>query len=115
MNMDAAPENIWIEVEVHEDADGLTCYSGLASYAQVQLLLNPDPAPAIKFLQLDHVFWTRTKKETEWAAACREVVEYGKGSNGNYLGPMYVRVDRIILISELKGGAELQRKYIGLK
>jgi hypothetical protein len=61
---------------------------------------------------LDHVCWTKTSKETEWAKESQTVIEYGKGKYGNQKGCMYFRVAHIVLISELNGGAELQRKYL---
>ncbi len=103
---------IWIEVEVHEDDDGLNCYSGLANKELIDKIVSGSVERDRTFLRLDHVFWTKTKKETEWGSATREVVEYGKGGNGNYKGSIYIRVDRIFLLSPLNGGAELQRRYI---
>lgn len=104
------PETIWIEVEVQEDDDGLNCYSGLAVKEQVEKIL--DGTNTAPFLKLDHVFWIRTDKETEWEKERRKVVEYGKGRYGNQKGSMYFRVDKIILLSELRGGAELQRRFL---
>ena len=103
---------IWVEIEVHEDDDGLNCYSGLASRELIEQIVNGSVDRERTFLRLDHMFWTKTNKETEWESASREVVEYGKGKNGNYKGSIYIRVDRIYLLSPLNGGADLQRRYI---
>ncbi len=106
------PANIWVEIEVKEDDDGLNCYSGLAEKEQLDRIVESSGDGAPGFLRLDHVFWTRTEKESEWASEKRQVVELGKGRWGNHKGTMYFRTENIILVSPLHGGAELQRRYV---
>ena len=112
---DAQMDQIWVEIEVQEDDDGLNCYSGLAEKKQLDQIVNGGGECSLRFLHLEHVFWTRTVKESEWAPESRRVIEYGKGRWGNHKGSMYFRCDNIILISELHGGAELQRRYVNEK
>ena len=114
-SIEKLPELIWIEVEVQEDDDGLNCYSGLADKREFEQIVCGEGECSLRFLRLDHVYWIKTTQETEWSKETHEVVEYGKGRYGHQKGSMYFRVEHIILISELKGGAELQRKYINLK
>jgi hypothetical protein len=109
------PENLWIEVEVREADDGLNCYCGLANKKRFDQIVNAETSCPVLFLRLDHVYWIKTDQETEWSKESQQVVECGKGRYGNQNGCMYFRVANIILISELKGGAELQRKYLNQK
>lgn len=106
------PANIWVEIEVKEDDDGLNCCSGLAEREQIDRIVGSGGECPVGFLRLDHVLWTRTDKESEWASEKRQVVELGKGRWGNHKGTMYFRTKNIILISPLHGGAELQRRYV---
>ncbi|MEI6892203.1 MAG: hypothetical protein V5783_08540 [Pontiella sp.] len=108
-------DQIWLEVEVREDDDGLKSYSGLADRNQFEEMVTAGDHCALRFLKLEHVFWVRTDKESEWAEEKRRVMEYGKGRWGNQKGTLYLRTENIILISELHGGAELQRRYINEK
>lgn len=108
-------EHIWVEIEVQEDDDGLNCYSGLAGKKQFDQIVSGGGECPLRFLRLDHVYWTRTNKESEWATESRQVVEYGKGRWGNHKGTMYFRAENILLVSELHGGAELQRRYVNEK
>ena len=109
------PETVWVEIEVYEDDDGLNCYCGLTEKEQLDRLVHAGGECSLRFLILDHVFWTRTDKESEWATEHRRVVELGKGRWTNYRGPMYFRADHVILVSPLHGGAELHRKYVNEK
>ncbi len=115
MNADFSEEeaaHIWVELEVQEDDEGLNCYCGLVEQAHFEQLVGGDADGPLRFLRLEHVFWTRTRKDADWEEERRQVVELGRGRWGNHKGSMYFRVDNIILISPLHGGAELQRRYV---
>ena len=114
-SLESVPDQVWLEVEVCDEDEGLNSICGLAIRDQFEQVVQGGPACALRFLKLEHVFWVRTDKESEWAEEKRRVMEYGKGRWGNQKGTMYVRIDNIVLVSELHGGAELQRRYINEK
>ncbi|MDF7825616.1 hypothetical protein P4B35_16435 [Pontiellaceae bacterium B12227] len=112
---ESLPDQVWLEVEVCEDGDGLNSYSGLADRGQFEQVVLGNGTCELRFLKLEHVFWVRTDKDSEWAEEKRRVMEYGKGRWGNQKSSLYIRTEKIILVSELHGGAELQRRYINEK
>lgn len=90
-----------VKIEVAEDEDGLMAYSGMIDNAELESLLGGKlSAP---FVKLNDVFWTYTRKgKSEWEEDKKLMVRYGEGIKRNCVGPLYIRADRIRLISPLK-------------
>ena len=114
-SLESVPDQVWLEVEVSDEEDGLNSICGLAERDQFEQIVLGGGTCALRFLKLEHVFWIRTDKESEWAEEKRRVMEYGKGRWGNQKSSMYLKTDNIVMVSELHGGAELQRRYINEK
>lgn len=93
-----------VKIEVAEDEDGLGYYSGVIDDAEFELLVTGRLTHP--FVKLDQVFWAFTRKgKSEWDEDKRVMVRYGEGVKKNCVGSLYIRADRIRLMSPLKGVA----------
>ena len=101
----AEPHTIWVEVDIKEDDDGTVVFSGLVDRHDLEALIKGEFQH--DFLKLDQVFWVNTNNSDEaWKPDERQVFHYGYGKHSNYRGDLYVKKERIIEISPLKGGPE---------
>ena len=90
-----------VKIEVAEDNDGLMAYMGVIDDAELDGLVNGRLTKP--FILLDQVYWSyRKKAKTEWDEDSLLMVKYGEGCKKNCLGSMFIRCDRIRLISPLK-------------
>lgn len=93
-----------VKIEVAEDNDGLAFYSGVIDDTEFEQLVGGQLTRA--FIKLDQVFWIYTKKgKSEWEEDRKVMVKYGEGVKQNCVGSLYIRADRIRLMSPLKAVA----------
>ena len=93
-----------VKIEVAEDNDGLAFYSGVIDDTEFEQLVSGQLTRL--FIKLDQVFWVYTKKgKSEWEEDKKLMVKYGEGVKKNCAGTLYIRADRIRLISPLKAVA----------
>ncbi len=94
-----------VELEIYEDDEGLTSYSGSVDDAVLTKLLEGTYDKP--FLKLEDVFWHYTKKPRhDWEVEEKVLLQYGQGEYANYQQCLYVRVERIIYIHPLKAVAK---------
>jgi len=90
-----------VKIEVAEDNDGLMSYMGVIDDVELKDLVDGTLAKA--FVTLDKVYWRFNQKaKSEFEEDKEVMVKYGEGIKRNLAGRIYIRADRIRLVSPIK-------------